>query len=284
MAQPKAFLVQVLVFFNPDGTFTKEIRSLYDGKDITNKVLGVNVGDRVAWMVQGVVGGNYNLLPFNITFNNKQTNAPDTAFFGVSSLNMPSGGPSTFLHVLSLEALIKYTVVVPGIITIDPDIQSGGDTGTMGQHAEVAPVSYVVSWDTSNPNNTMTYSAGGGPSQPLPLPVADNDQVTFNAVVQGGAAATNFIIKFKPGNGWPSPFSSQHGTFGPNGAATSLGPYPVKDTLDPGAQFPFTASITLNGHDIGPSSNPNNYITITASPKKHADARRHDEEHERSES
>jgi hypothetical protein len=267
MTQPQIFLLQILVNANQDGSVTYQIRSFYQGKVLPDGTpLQVNVGDRVGWLIQAVIAGNYKQVPYSVTFQ-------DSSFFGTASLNVPQGGPSQFLAVHSLEGKVKYSVIVPGLIQIDPDIQSG-DTGTTGLHPMAAPVSYTVSWDTSHPDNTMTYTSSVHPApQPLPLTVADGDSVTFNATVALGASASQFAIAFG-GNGWPSPFSSSQGRFSATGANTTIGPLVVKDPSDAGAKFSVTASIQLNGASVG-SSNANNIIVMQSSKPDHGPREAH---------
>ena len=72
----------------------------------------------------------------------------DPSFFGVTSLNVPAGGMSAYLRVLSLKGLAKYTLTVTGLgVVLDPDIQSGSDTGTPGALAR-DPAAFVLTWDT----------------------------------------------------------------------------------------------------------------------------------------
>ena len=255
MPQPLTFLIQILVTVNPDGTFSTQIRSLYDAK-IKADPLAVNVGDHVGWLVQVVIANNRKLLPFSIDF------AKNPSFFGVPSVQVPAGGPSAFLRVLALQDKVKYTVNIPGLTTIDPDIQSGGDTSTLG--AQHAGVSYDVYWDTAHPANPMTYSVGGGPSNQTPLTVSIGDKVTFHAVVAAGPVVSNFAIAFT-GNGWASPFNPNQGTFTATGASTAIGPLGVADSEDPGLSFPLVASILVNGAPISSQpADPNNAIVMSA--------------------
>jgi hypothetical protein len=264
MPQPQTFLLQILVTVNSDGSLTTQIRSLYDSKVKTDP-LSVNVGDRIGWLVQVVIANDRKLLPYTVDFSK------NTSFFGVSSLNVPAGGASPFLVVLALQDNVKYTVDIPGLTNIDPDIQSGGDTSTLGGVGKVS-TAYSVYWDTAQPANRMTYSVAGGPKQPLPLTVALGDQITFNSLVGVGAIVANFTIAFTASNGWASPFNPNQGKFPAAGANTAVGPLGVKDPVDPGASFPFYASITLNGASVSSPSDPNNAIVMSA---VQADQRQH---------
>jgi len=247
MPQPKAFLIQVRVAVNPDGSLSKPtITSYYDGAP--TDPLKVNVGDHVGWLVQVVLPSTVrNPLPYRLDFSGN----PD--FFGTSSLNVPSGGPSPFLPVLAVQAKLKYTLIIPGLEKIDPDIQSGGDTGALGGLGKAVPT-YSVFWDTAYPANPMTYSVGGGAQQPFPLKVAVGDSVAFNAI--NGVAPANFSIIFA-GLNWASPFCFDNGKFSATGAPTVIGPLTVSDTGDSGGKFNFTASITVNGNPITSSPTQN---------------------------
>ena len=87
----------------------------------------MNVGDQVGWLVRIVLPNTVRKsIPYNLDFSG------NPSFFGTSSLNVPAGGPSPFLPVLAVQASLKYSVNIPGLETIDPDIQSGGDTGVPG--------------------------------------------------------------------------------------------------------------------------------------------------------
>jgi hypothetical protein len=274
MPQPKAHLLQILINLSPA---SHSITEIYDGIVLTQAgrdlPLSVNVGDRVAWLVQVNVNGARKPLPYTVTFNT-------SSFFGVPSLSVPKGGASDFLHVLPFQGKVKYTLEVPGLVTIDPDIQSGNDmTGLGGGHhgLMMTGVSYTVYWDTSQPNNEMTYS---GSHQPiLSLRVHPGDKITFIATDSHGnpvSAPSNFSILFQQNSLiWPSPFSSSNPCLPPcpSGSdncppcggvnAASLGPFTVGDQWDPsGSQFPFVASITLSANPPTTSNNPNNYFQL----------------------
>jgi len=255
MPQPQTFLIQIVVTLNPDAPPTTRIRSFYNSK-IKADPLATNVGDHVGWLVQVAIGHEAKFVPYTIDFSK------NPSFFGMSSLNVPNGGPSPFLRVLALLDHVKYSVNIPGLATIDPDIQSGGDT-TFGGFDITHSVSYDVYWDTAHPTNPMQYAIGGGSRTELPLTVKVGDQITFHASVVGSPAISNFAVVFSQ-NGWFSPFDPNHGRFTANGAGTTIGPKPVKDSDDPGLSFGLTASITLNGQDVK-SNNANNAIVMSAS-------------------
>lgn len=246
MSQPKAFLIQVRVTVNPDGSLSKPtITSYYDGAP--TDPLKVNVGDHIAWLVQVVLPSTVrNPLPYKLDFSG------NPGFFGTSSLNVPSGGPSPFLPVRAVQAKLKYTLIIPGLETIDPDIQSGGDIGPLGGLGRAA-TAYTVAWDTAYPANPMTYSVGGGAQQPFPLKVAVGDSVAFNAI--NAVAPANFSIIFA-GLNWASPFSFDNGKFSATGTPTAIGPLIVGDTGDPDGKFIFTASITASGNPTPITSAP----------------------------
>jgi hypothetical protein len=234
MSQPKTFLVQILVTVSGDGTFQTTIRSYYDHTIVTGP-LAVNVGDRVGFLVQVNLASGRKPLPYAVSFD-KET------FFGVSSLAVPRGGTSDFLPVLSLKDRVTYTVNITGVGAVDPEIQSGGDNPNPGA-ADVSHV--IVTWDTAA--NTMSYTMNGVPGV-FPIPVKFGDDVQFVAAVYGEPFIANFTITFPDtDNGWQSPFSPDKKNFVAAGSDTFIAPPPVTDREDPGATFPFTASISLDG-------------------------------------
>src|SRR5262245_14478801 len=109
MRQPKHVLVQVLVTVNPDDTFSAAMRSYYEGKPLPkNKPLLVQVGDTVVWLVQVQTAAGRKSLPYTVGFT-------DSRFFGVSSLDVPSGGISPSLLVRELKADVRYSLNVTGV-------------------------------------------------------------------------------------------------------------------------------------------------------------------------
>ncbi|MGD1092361.1 MAG: hypothetical protein ABSB35_10260 [Bryobacteraceae bacterium] len=252
MPQPQAHLIQVVVTIEPHGSLPYEINSYYDNK--TADPLGVNVGDQVGWLVQVSVDGNLQLMPYSLDFSQ------NTSFFGMPSLGAPAGGASSFLTVLTQRGHLKYSINIPGLRTIDPDMQSGGDN-TVPFALGVRGVANTVFWDTTNPANPMTYSANGAPQQQLPIQnVNIGDSVIFNAIVPPGAVVTDFLVQFVR-NRWASPFDPLIGKFSAaNG--TTIGPESVCDTADSGGTFQFTASITVNGATITTGNVPQNAIDL----------------------
>jgi len=255
MAQPQTFLVQILITIKPDGSQdpNPQYRSFYDPANTRAEHLRVNVGDHVGWLVQVVIGHNRRAVAYTLDFSQ------NAGFFGTQSLAVPAGGLSPFLRVLSLQGKVKYSVRIPGLNAIDPDIQSGGDTTLDGMILRTG-TAYAVYWDTAHPGNPMTYTGGNGPGQ-LPLTVSVGDVVTFHANVSGTPAVSNFEVDFA-GNGWASPFDPDNGTFRASGSSTVITPpKPVGDSAEPDVKFPFTAYITLNNQAVH-STNPNNELVM----------------------
>src|ERR1017187_5887339 len=102
MPQPQSFLLQILVAVNPDGSFTANVRSYFDGKAVTGP-LCVNAADQVAWLVQVAMPSGRKLLPYKLGFSSG-------SFFGMPALDVPTGGTSPFLRVLELKNKISYTL------------------------------------------------------------------------------------------------------------------------------------------------------------------------------
>jgi len=147
---------------------------LYGGGPLSNKSLGVRLGDQVAWYVRVIENSVQRLQRYGITFANP-------GVFGRASLDVPDGGFSPFLQVVALPgSQTKYSLTLPGISPADdPDIQVDGD----GLLPNLAVTNYVVSWQQpspGNPNGTMTYTVNGQTKDfPPSLPVFPGDKVTF---------------------------------------------------------------------------------------------------------
>jgi len=254
MRPPRNFLVQILVAVNPGGSFTTNIFSYFDNKSLpANQPLEVQGGDEVGFLVQIAMPSGRQLLPYTIGFS-------DSSFFGVTSLNVPAGGMSAYLRVLSLKGLAKYTLTVTGLgVVLDPDIQSGSDTGMPGALAR-DPATFVFTWDTVQ--QTATYTMNGV-AVPYSTQVIPKDTVEFIAVV-GVASATNFTVVFAGNvNHWATPFDPNRSSFVPAGASPKdIGPLRVTDTGDTGNSFPFTASISVNGNPVNLPVAINPYIQM----------------------
>lgn len=249
MPQPQSFLVQVLLSFDMNGSLTYTISEFYNSAR-TKPTMKVNLGDQVGWLVQLVLPDTERKpVPYSLDFSK------NPVFFGTSSLSVPAGGLSRSMPVVRAKDSLKYSIIIPGLMTIDPDIQSGPDTG-FPFGGLVAGTAYTVFWDTANPTNPMTYSVGGGAPRPLPVQVTGGDSVTFNATGAVGAVA-NFTVTFA-GLHWASPFDPNNGRFSAvAGTPTVIGPLLVNDTVDPGGSFTFIATITVNGKPITSAPTPN---------------------------
>ena len=246
--QPQHFLVETLVFTIPGSK--PRVVSYWDPKtDISGKPLKANVGDRIAWTVILVQLNGRNQIPYTVSFF--KDGAPDSSFFGVSSLAVPHGGLSEFLTVRSLKGQISYRIDAPGYgCLLDPDIQSG-DSSPVPNVEDASD--YVVSWDTHSKDMTCKKD---GVNTAFPITVRRGDKVSFT-ITQGSEFEILFAIS---DNGWGSPFEELQVKF-PATAASPLkiGPLVVMDDLDSaGARFPFSGtatnadgdSVTSNSYEI----------------------------------
>jgi len=253
MPHPQIFLIQIIVTVNPDGSFTTKLQNYLDGS-VQLDPLKVNPGDQVGWLVQVNLGGRKQ-MPYSLGFKDSQQ-SPNDSFFGVSSLDVPAGGTSPYLRVLSLQDKISYSLSIKGVGDVfDPEIQSGPDTGILGFDGTGS--TFVVTWDTAA--NTMSYTKDGGPAAPLPLKAAFGDTVEFVAAVAGGLV-TDFTITFaNNSNSWPTPFGPTQVSFKAEASPTDIGPEGVSDNHDTGVSFPFSASIKV---DNNPITSPTAAITM----------------------
>src|ERR1035438_480386 len=189
MAQPRKFLLQIVVTVNTNGTFTETIFSYFDGTKLDpTEPLPVNIGDQVAWLVQVLMPNGRKSLPYILGFS-------IPSFFGVSSLAVPAGGASPFLPVLALQAKCSYTLNVTGLgCVFDPDIQSGSDS-LLPFGALATTTAFHVTWDTVA--NTITWTSLAFPTpQPFPMQVAHGDKVDFTATAAYGDNFSNFALAF----------------------------------------------------------------------------------------
>jgi hypothetical protein len=196
--------------------------------------MSVVPGDRLSWYVQIGVGGAPRPLPYSIHFFEADGKTPDTHFFGVSSLSVPVGGTSQFVHVRSLQQTIKYSISVPGLGTIlDPLIQTGD--GMIPVAKDVAgSSSYAVTWDMDT--NDMSYSKNGGVAHPFPatLQIKYGDKMGFTAISgQGGAPDIQVIFTWDGITNWASPFLQEINTM----PATPVNPIPLMQVKDPGDHY-----------------------------------------------
>ena len=236
---PQTFLLQILAGINPPNNI-----SLYLGAPAPADPLSVNVGDEVGFFVQALLPNGRVQPPYSLSFDN-------ASFFGVKSLDVPAGGTSPFLRVLSLLGNCKYTVNVTGLGTVvDPEIQSGGGGLTGLPKAAAAADQFVVTWDVLG--GSVAYTRNG-------LPVPFSTQVVLPATVEflltdfGASPPENFTVTFatnlNPPTHWETPFDPSQPTFTPqqNQNPAVIGPLNVGDNVDKKSAFPFTASVTVNG-------------------------------------
>jgi hypothetical protein len=252
--QPKDFLIVIRVTVKPNGTLKTQIQSYYEDipGDLLKDPLRVRVGDRIGWLIQVLLPGDgvWRSMPYDLGFSSP-------TFFGVTSLNVPSGGASPFLTVLAVQEKISYRLKVPEVgCVFDPDIQSGSDTAPFPIDTEaVTPVAaYKILWNLKT--NKMQYAGSDGKLHDLPLTVSVGDVVTFEATNYSGDLA-DFAISFPKPNLWASPFSYDVFEFDADDKTPNLvTPNPVADDSDSGATFKFNASIIDNGDWKESTGNP----------------------------
>jgi hypothetical protein len=250
MPKTQSFLLQILVGVNPPNNILSYLDS-----SVRPDPLSVNVGDEVGFLVQVVLPNGRQTPPYTLTFS-------DPSFFGVSSLNVPAGGTSPFLRVLSLLGKVKYSLDVTGLgAVLDPEIQSGGEGFPFGTAR--TPNHFVFTWDVGG--QTATYTENGAPV-PYSTPVSRPDTVEFT-VINAGGAVQNFAVTFQPNlnqpTHWASPFDPNQSTFAaPQASPTDIGPLEVIDQVDTGKAFPFTASVTVNNQAINLPAAINPYIQM----------------------
>lgn len=241
--QPQHFLVETVVFTKPGSK--PRVVSYWDPTSDISKKLKVDVGDRIAWTVILVQLNGRNEIPYTVSFF--KDGAPDSSFFGVSSLTVPHGGLSEFLTVRSLRGRISYRIDAPGYgCLLDPDIQSGDSTPL--PHVEDAS-EYDISWDTHSKDMTCKK---GGVNIPFPITVRLGDTVSF-AITNG----SKFEIFFESSeNGWGSPFAVVDVRFPATSASPlKIGPLTVLDDQDPkGASFKFSGTATADGQSVTSNS------------------------------
>ncbi len=249
MPQPKCFLIEILVGINPPNNNI----SYFDRKIVADP-LSVNVGDEVGFLVQIVLPNGRRTPPYTLAFS-------DASFFGMSTLDVPAGGTSPFLRVLSLVGKVKYTLGVKGLGTVlDPEIQSGDGFRPAN---DLAIAKFVFAWDVGA--QTATYTKDGT-AVPYSTPVPHGNTVEFLAINAGGAVQ-NFTVSFPPNTNnptlWASPFDFNNSKFvAPQASPADLGPLTVFNQADAGSAFAFTASVTVNGQvtNLSPAINP--YIQL----------------------
>jgi hypothetical protein len=250
MSQPKTFLLQLLVGVNPPNN----ILSYLDPTLTQVDPLHVNVGDEVGFLVQFVLPNGRQQPACSISF-------ADSTFFGQPSVDVPANHTSQFLRVLSVVGKVKYTLNVPGLgAVLDPEIQSGGGGPFI---IEKAPSLFALTWDVGN--QTATYTQDGNPVPPTTPVTPLVDSVEF-VVTNTGGPPQNFTASFSINKThWASPFDLNQQSFPANPANSPvIGPDQVLDTVDGGKQFPFTASVSLNGQPVSLPPGINPYITLAA--------------------
>jgi hypothetical protein len=129
--------------------------------------LKVSPGNMVGWFVE-VSDQNQRLSypPYEITFSNPAT-------FGMTSLSVPGGRSSPFIHAIStVKVPCKYTLTVEGVgAPDDPEIIIDNVEGSIIFSAAKArvvatPAAYQILWDTSNNSTSLQWrkldAAGNG--------------------------------------------------------------------------------------------------------------------------
>jgi hypothetical protein len=171
MSAVNRIVVIVNVQLNSSGvpTYTYSLASGGKGDKIKLKT-----GDQIAWVVTVFDAGGARTPPYQLTFSNPSV-------LGASSLNVPDGGYSPFLQVVTPSTwpsgAMKYSLSVSGVSPVsDPLIQV--DDETLVQVA-ASPDHYQVRWQPVPA--AMTVSKNSGPFQPFsnPLVVNPGDDVIF---------------------------------------------------------------------------------------------------------
>ena len=252
MSQPKTFLLQILVGVNPP----HNILSYLDPTLKKVDPLSVNVGDEVGFLVQFVLPNGRQQPACTITFNNSD-------FFGVTSVDVPAGTASEFLRVRSISGNVKYSLNMKGLGTIlDPEIQSGG--GPFGPYRlERVASQFVFTWNVGGQSATYTQN---GNRVSYDTQVNPEDKVEF-VITNAGGAPQDFTVTFplNPVNPthWASPFDLNTPSYAAAAATpTIVGPKLVRDMVDTGNQFSFTASVTVNGQSVSLPANINPHIQL----------------------
>jgi hypothetical protein len=208
-------------------------------------IMPLTPGDRVAWVVRVRTGTQLVTVPFEVTFFELDKTTPNKTFLGTEKLSVPAGGASPFLPVLPLKGHIKYAVTAPGVITFDPEMQTGEGVGGLHTAARTKTkgTDYKITWDISG--KTVSYTGGGSGTFPAAgLKIAQRDTIVFAATLSGSSPAPPIQVVFDPPHKWASPFDLNDGLV-PLGDVKNVGANPTnKETVDddkdaPGTVFPF---------------------------------------------
>jgi hypothetical protein len=214
------------------GKTTYTARTLSDNQD-AQKVFA-KTGTKLNWYVRILDSSGLHVPPYEITF-------ADSSVLGESSLNVPRGGASKFLHVQSIAdgEDCKYTITVNGIVDVfDPDIQVDNSPDGQVDDEKIkillnSPPTYQVTWDPRNQDNPITAYKGDNVI-PFPIEASFLQTIAFQAI-----GFSDFGVVFTTPHAWASPFDSVDPTVVPKAGDSNTGPVIVMDTSDVGATFTF---------------------------------------------
>jgi hypothetical protein len=214
------------------GKTTYTARTLSDNQD-AQKVFA-RTATKLNWYVRIADGSGVHTPPYEITF-------ADSTVLGESSIEMPRGGASKFLHVQSFAngADCKYTITVNGIVDIfDPDIQVDNSPDGQLDDEKIkillnSPPTFQVTWDPQKQDNPITACRGDN-VVPFPIPANFLQTIAFQV-----AGLSDFGVVFTTPHAWASPFDSVDPTVVPKPGDSNTGPVIVMDTSDLGEIFTF---------------------------------------------
>jgi hypothetical protein len=200
--------------------------------------ISLATGTTVGWYVRVTDSAGSRTPPYQITFS-------DPSILGVASLEVPSGGASSYLHVLAIEGQAKYTISIDGITPVfDPDIQVDNSPDIFREKGKVVKHAHFVAvWDVTG--TSMTFTKDDVPVN-SPLQPALLDTVEFQ--VTGGVGIPEFAILFPVPHTWASPFSPGTSTFPGKQGTPTTGQLTVNDESDfNGTSFDFHGEAIIGG-------------------------------------
>jgi len=253
---------ELLVFHSDTGTGAgyyndQKLIELVSGQDVTGNVAVVNTGDRMAWKVVAILPNGQRVQPPYVLDFSK-----NPSFFGTSTVNVTAGGVSPFLDAVPYQAAMKYAVSIPSLgYTLDPDIQSGPDSGTLPGRLDVVP-DVVVTWDVAG--EMITYTVGGVAGNLANIPICTKYPTIEFVATEG----TDFSVTFGfTTNLWATPFNEDPASL--TLKAPDLNTPQLQATVtdsapaDANAVWPFQCNVTWNGARV-PS--PVAYLAMTVCP------------------